>query len=421
MNFPDFHYDLFANRDFYIFFFGIVFLDLPRYGFSIIANTAFRRSAPPINPDFKPRVTVIIASHNGASSITDSIQSIFLQSHPVHEIILVDDCSSDETTNIIQTFYDQKLITLAIFHKRRCGKSSSVNHAARFATGDLILNLDDDTVLATDAVERLASVFEDENTAIASGALTIRNASTSLVTSLQSIEYQLSIIGGRSFLDLFGAMPCCSGAFSMFRRQFFIDAGGLNPGPGEDLEITLRARNFGYDVHFVESARASVLAPDTFLKLLIQRLRWDRDELNIRMNQFHEFNVFKKMNRRSEYVHMLDFLVFTFMPTLLFPAYLIYIYAELGSQSTKFLIDLYLYICPFYVLLIGLNTLSSKCRMSFFDILVTPVFPFYQGVVMKIVRLCAFVSEIILCCSSRDDYVPLRIRQALYQAPGKPR
>jgi hypothetical protein len=73
------------------------------------------------------------------------------------------------------------------------------------------------------------------------------------------------------------------------------------------------------------------------------------------------------------------------------------------------------------VLLIGLNTLSSKCRMSFFDILVTPVFPFYQGVVMKIVRLCAFVSEIILCCSSRDDYVPLRIRQALYQAPGKPR
>ena len=418
MNFPLFKYDLFSNSEFYLFFYGIVFLDLPRYGFSILINALLISYVAPLNKSFMPKITVVVASHNGAGSITQAIQSILNQSCPIHEIIVVDDCSSDETAEIIESAYKLKLIKIALFHSRRCGKSASVNHAARFATGDFILNIDDDTVLNYDAVENLVSVFVDENTVIASGALTIRNSEVSLVTSLQTIEYQLSIVGGRSFLDIFGAMPCCSGAFSMYRSKFFSDAGGLNTGPGEDLEITLRARHFGYDVHFVESARASILAPDTFLKLLGQRLRWDRDELNIRMNQFKEFNIFKRMNRRGEYFHMLDFLVFTLLPTILFLPYLIYIYFKLSSDALSFLIDLYVYVTPFYLFLIGINIFSTGSRLSIFDLLVTPIFPFYQGVLMKIFRLIAYVTEIIFRGSTRDDYVPNRIRQALYADPG---
>jgi hypothetical protein len=149
-----------------------------------------------------------------------------------------------------------------------------------------------------------------------------------------------------------------------------------------------------------------------------QRLRWDRDELNIRMNQFKEFNVFKRMNRRGEYFHMLDFLVFTLLPTILFLPYLIYIYFKLSSDALSFLIDLYVYVTPFYLFLIGINIFSTGSRLSIFDLLVTPIFPFYQGVLMKIFRLIAYVTEIIFRGSTRDDYVPNRIRQALYADPG---
>jgi cellulose synthase/poly-beta-1,6-N-acetylglucosamine synthase-like glycosyltransferase len=220
MNFPLFNYDLFSNSEFYLFFYGIVFLDLPRYGFSILINALLVRYVAPLNKSFMPKITVVVASHNGAGSITQAIQSILNQSCPIHEIIVVDDCSSDETAEIIESAYKLKLIKIALFHSRRCGKSASVNHAARFATGDFILNIDDDTVLNYDAVENLVSVFVDENTVIASGALTIRNSEVSLVTSLQTIEYQLSIVGGRSFLDLFGAMPSCSGPSGTDRAMY---------------------------------------------------------------------------------------------------------------------------------------------------------------------------------------------------------
>jgi cellulose synthase/poly-beta-1,6-N-acetylglucosamine synthase-like glycosyltransferase len=418
MTFPIFSYDLFASGGYYLFLFGLIFLDLPRFGISAIVRVLFQPDRDPKNQNFKPRISVVIASHNGAECIRDVIQSINSQSYPAHEIILVDDGSTDGTANIIGLAHEKKHITMAIFHQRRCGKSASVNHAIRFTTGDLILNIDDDTVLAKDAIEQILQVFVDANTAIASGALTVRNTGASLVTSLQTIEYQLSMAGGRSFLDLFGAMPCCSGAFSMFRRQFLIDVGGLNPGPGEDLEITLRARHFGYDVHFVERAQGSILVPDTLLKLFQQRLRWDRDELNIRMNQFDELNVFKRMNRQSEYFHMLDFLVFTLLPTIFFPAYLIYINSIFGMSTWIFLFTLYLYVCPFYLVLIAINLINSKNQMSFFDILVTPIFPFYQGVLMKAFRLFAYVMEIIFRGSARDHYVPQRVRHALYDSPG---
>ena len=83
-------------------------------------------------------------------------------------------------------------------------------------------------MLARDAIERFTAAFVDEKVAIASGSLTIRNNRESIWTSFQAIEYLISISIGRTFLDLFGAVSCCSGAFSMFRRNIYSAIGGNN-------------------------------------------------------------------------------------------------------------------------------------------------------------------------------------------------
>ena len=54
-----------------------------------------------------------------------------------------------------------------------------------------------------------------------------------------------------------------------------------NTGPGEDFELTLRIRKLGYKVRFVRGASASLEAAASFEGLVRQRLRWDRDALNI--------------------------------------------------------------------------------------------------------------------------------------------
>jgi len=44
-----------------------------------------------------------------------------------------------------------------------------------------------------------------------------------------------------------------------------------------------------------------------------------------------------------------------------------------------------------------------------------PIFPFYQGVYLKCARFFSYSSEIIFAASRKDDFVPPRVRRALFQ------
>lgn len=74
----------------------------------------------------------------------------------------------------------------------------------------------------------------------------------------------------------------------------------------------------------------------------------------------------------------------------------------------------YLYICAIYVFSLVVVIISTQTYISAFDALTVFALPFYQGVVMRIVRMFAFANEIFFSSSRNDDYVPARIRRALY-------
>jgi cellulose synthase/poly-beta-1,6-N-acetylglucosamine synthase-like glycosyltransferase len=143
------------------------------------------------------------------------------------EIIVVDDGSTDETRAVAQRARALGLVDMVICHGTRCGRSAAINAAARFASGDLLLTVDADTVFEPTAVARLAAAFRDPRVAGASCNIAIQNEGDSLWTGLQSVEYLMSISAGRSILDVADAIACLSGACSMYRRDIFLRQGGL--------------------------------------------------------------------------------------------------------------------------------------------------------------------------------------------------
>ena len=191
-------------------------------------------------------VSVIIPTFNGGAGLAPSIASLRRQSLRPVEIIVVDDGSTDDTRAIAERARAQGLVDMVICHGTRCGRSAAVNAAARFATGDLLLTVDADTVFEPTAVARLAAAFNDPRVGGASCNIAISNERDSIWTGLQSVEYLMSISAGRSILDVVGAIACLSGACSMYRRDVFLRQGGLDVGPGEDLEFSLRLRRLGY-------------------------------------------------------------------------------------------------------------------------------------------------------------------------------
>ena len=92
-----------------------------------------------------PRISVVISSYNFARYLRECIESVLAQTLPPFEIIISDDCSSDDSWIIISE-YSQRYPHLikAYRHKQNIGPPRNGNFSKRQATGDLIAWLDGD-------------------------------------------------------------------------------------------------------------------------------------------------------------------------------------------------------------------------------------------------------------------------------------
>lgn len=394
--------------------FMVIALELPRYTFAILAMGVSRlvRSKPTLM-SAKP-VTAIVPAFNGGPELRLTIESVLHQSQPVHEIIVVDDGSTDGSCHFVDELAQTHPNITLLRHRQRAGKSAAVNHAAIRATGELLLVIDHDTSLAPDSVALLASAFEDAAVAAASGNLLVGNRKRNPITALQSLEYMLAMAIGRGFLNQINAMSCCSGAFSMFRADAFHAIGGMNVGPGEDLEITLRLRNAGYKIRFVEPALAETAVPQTINTLFKQRLRWDGDAIAIRLFMYRELSFFRKGEPLSGTLQRLDYIFLELLPTIIFPFYLVWLSMTYGTHMVDILIALYVVLFWLYCFNIVMGIIITKRALHWLDVVVLPVMPLYQGIVMRLVRFIAISDEILLARSQHDPYVPTKVRKALY-------
>ena len=122
----------------------------------------------------------------------------------------------------------------------------------------------------------------------------------------------------------------------MYRRDVFLRQGGLDVGPGEDLEFSLRLRRLGYLIRFVPDAWAETAGPASGISLLRQRARWDRDALRVRFMMYGELRFFHRFERLPDTLQRLDFIVFDLIPTLSLPFYLAYIVLLFGGEPLCF-------------------------------------------------------------------------------------
>lgn len=107
-----------------------------------------------------PRFSVIIPAFNAAMTLARAIDSVRAQSWPVHEIIVVDDGSTDDTANVTRRFGD----AARLIRQRNSGVSVARNAGAAAATGDWLAFLDADDWYAPDRIKLHAAWIEEDAT-----------------------------------------------------------------------------------------------------------------------------------------------------------------------------------------------------------------------------------------------------------------
>ena len=121
-------------------------------------DSARERKDPQVDP--KPRISVIIPTFNRASMVCECVASVLASDFMDFEVIVVDDCSQDDTGDRIRARYgsDSRVRYFRNDVNKQLGGSRNVG--ARNASGDYLLFLDDDNLVDRDMLGRLVADFE---------------------------------------------------------------------------------------------------------------------------------------------------------------------------------------------------------------------------------------------------------------------
>jgi len=97
----------------------------------------------------KPTISYILAVYNGQQYLAEALTSILGQSHPVDEVIVVDDGSTDDTAQIAERFGPP----VRCIVQQNAGQSAARNHGLRVSRGDMLGFLDGDDLIHPKKIE----------------------------------------------------------------------------------------------------------------------------------------------------------------------------------------------------------------------------------------------------------------------------
>jgi len=402
-------------------FWVFLFLEIPRYFFTDIVvfiqalrqNYYFKYVAPRTLFKEPPTVSVIMPALNEELLIYDAIQSLIAQDYPQLEIIVIDDHSSDATPDICQEFSKKGQINYFRFNERQ-GKSAALNYGIKVSTGDFLMFIDTDTSFDRLAIFNIVQYFQDDEVGAVGGNFRIRNDDVNFLTRFVAIEYFLSMSMGWRFKGLMGIINCVPGWFGMYRRNVVESVGLFEPGPGNDSDITIRTRKLKQKIVFAPDAISLTDTPVEWHDWVKQRMRWSRNLVKYRLRRHRDvFNVRSENFTFSNFWAFFDNIFFLMVMPF---AWVIYIVDLSMNYLDVMLLILFVNICLHLILRLAQFSIAvSLSERKSLPLKLMPYLFFYgfYMIFYKIVRVIAYVQELVFRASYQDSFAPEKIRKKM--------
>jgi hyaluronan synthase len=233
-----------------------------------------------------PAVAVIMPAFNEQDAIAGSISSILATEYPPEllEVVVIDDGSSDGTAAAIASVADGNDRVRVISFPENRGKRVAMAAGIRSTSAEIVAFVDSDSELAPDALRMIVQDFADPKVGAVAGHAEVLNVHETWLTRMQAVRYFVAFRVVKAAESVFGAVTCCSGCFSAYRRaaimprlerwenQSFL---GVASTFGDDRSLTNHVLR-GWRVRYQARAVSSTIVPPTFRKFMRQQLRWKR-------------------------------------------------------------------------------------------------------------------------------------------------
>lgn len=182
------------------------------------------------------KVSIIVPIYNMEKHLEQCIDSIILQTYKDLEVILVNDGSTDRSSEICD-MYSKKDSRIKVIHKKNGGVSSARNVGISSATGEYVLFVDSDDYISSDMVNVLLSTIEENKVdLVVCGFVVFSNGhinnicyNSALYNNKEQIASFFSLLEGRT------NSPCNK----MYRKNLIKKHFDVNLVVGEDLIFNL--------------------------------------------------------------------------------------------------------------------------------------------------------------------------------------
>jgi len=342
----------------------------------------YRRGQPHFTPNrsYQPTISILIPAHNEEKVIGRILQRTIELTYPKEklEIIVIDDASTDQTSEIVENFAREHE-QIKVIHRMKGeggkGKSVVMNEGLKHAKGEIICCFDADYYPQRDIIEKLTAYFVDPKVGAVQGRVIVLNEPNTLVTRLVALER----IGGyrvdQLARDDLRLIPQFGGTVGGFRRNLIDSLGGWDPNMlAEDTDLTFRVYLAGYKIRYINEAECYEEAVETWRSYGRQRYRWARGHMQAAFKHLWPLIRSQNLNLREKIDGFLLLNVY-FMPLLVVLAWFLGA-ISFSIQSSElatfywFLPSIFIYsaignFAPFFEIGIGayLDGRERTCRL----------------------------------------------------------
>ena len=252
-----------------------------------------------IDMNYTPGVTVVIPCFNEEEWIDRTILSCINQDYPIDklEVIVVDDCSKDNSVEVIKVTIEKLKKEAERFdvpnrisyyvQEKNAGKREALCKGVLQAKHDLVVFVDSDSFLDPFAIRNLVQPFKDPKMGGVSGRTDVANTYTNVLTKMQSVRYYIAFRIMKAAEAYFDAVTCLSGPLACYRKNIIVNNMdkwlnqkflGQKATFGDDRAMTnIMLRN--YRTSYQDTAICSTIVPNKYNVFLKQQMRWKRSWL----------------------------------------------------------------------------------------------------------------------------------------------
>ena len=113
-----------------------------------------------------PKISIITPAYNASLFLSETIESVLKQTFQDWEMIIVDDCSTDDTLKLAYEFSKKDTRIKIVQNEKNSGVAATRNHGLNVANGDFIAFVDSDDLWLPEKLEKQLKFMEENDAAL---------------------------------------------------------------------------------------------------------------------------------------------------------------------------------------------------------------------------------------------------------------